>query len=400
LYNWYAAVDSKGLCPSGWHVPSDTEWTVLTNFLGGSSVAGGKMKATGTANWISPNNGASNESGFTALPGGRRYSDGFVENTDYAFFWSSTEYDNISSFSLYIASSGARLYRNDNNKFGGIADNKDGFSVRCIKDKNTIDSLSTLITASITRINSTSATSGGYINSDRGAVISARGVVWSTTPSPTIDLLTKTSNGSGTGSFTSTLNNLTPKTTYYVRAFATSSAGTEYGNEISFTTSDSTIVMGIPCPGTPTVKDIDGNTYNTVQIGTQCWTKENLRVTKYRDGSVIPLDESGGSEGGGSDQTWSSRTTGTRTVNKNTSSNVEIFTTYGYLYNWYAVDDKKGLCPSGWHVPINAEWIALTDYLGGEDVAAVKLKSKGTTLWNNNIGATNESGFSDRKSVV
>jgi uncharacterized protein (TIGR02145 family) len=153
--------------------------------------------------------------------------------------------------------------------------------------------------------------------------------------------------------------------------------------------------MGIPCSGTPTVKDIDGNTYNTVQIGTQCWTKENLRVTKYKDGSVIPLDESGGSEGNGSDQTWSSRTTGTRTVNKSTASNVEIFTTYGYLYNWYAVADKKGLCPSGWHAPSDSEWKKLIDFLGGERVAGGKLKSTGTTLWNNpNTRATNESDFS------
>ena len=74
-------------------------------------------------------------------------------------------------------------------------------------------------------------------------------------------------------------------------------------NEISFTTPDSSSVMGIPCSGTPTVKDIDGNLYDTVQIATQCWTKENLRVTKYRDGSIIPLDKSGGAEGNGSGQT-------------------------------------------------------------------------------------------------
>ena len=71
--------------------------------------------------------------------------------------------------------------------------------------------------------------------------------------------------------------------------------------------------MGIPCAGTPTVKDIDGNIYNTVQIGTQCWIKENLRVSKYRDGSIIPLDASGGTTGNNSDQTWSNRTTGART---------------------------------------------------------------------------------------
>jgi uncharacterized protein (TIGR02145 family) len=150
--------------------------------------------------------------------------------------------------------------------------------------------------------------------------------------------------------------------------------------------------MGIPCPGTPTVKDIDGNTYNTVQIGTQCWTKENLKVTKYLDGSVIPLDTSGGINGVGTGQTWSSRTSGARTVFGHSTSNLA---TYGYLYNWYSVADPKGLCPSGWHVPSDAEWTTLTSYLGGGSLAGGKLKAINNVIWESpNEGATNESGFS------
>jgi uncharacterized protein (TIGR02145 family) len=151
--------------------------------------------------------------------------------------------------------------------------------------------------------------------------------------------------------------------------------------------------MGIPCLGTPTVKDIDGNTYNTVQIGTQCWTKENLKVTKYNDGSVIQLDTSGGISGNGTGQTWSARTTGARTVYGQDTSNIAI---YGYLYNWYAVANIKGLCPSGWHVPNESEWSTLmTNYLGGETVAGGKMKTTGITYWlNPNTGATNEGGFS------
>jgi uncharacterized protein (TIGR02145 family) len=225
-----------------------------------------------------------------------------------------------------------------------------------------------------------------------GAFITERGVVWSTSTNPRIALSTKTSNGTGTGSFTSSLTNLTPKTTYYVRAYATNSAGTGYGNEISFTTSDSSSVMGNPCPETPTVKDIDGNTYNTVQIGTQCWTKENLRTTKYRDSTVIPLDESGGVVGNGIGQTWGNRTTGARTVYGNSAINLA---TYGYLYNWYTVAGTKGLCPNGWHVPSDNEWTTLTTYLGGENIAGGKMKAIGISLWlSPNTGATNESGFS------
>jgi uncharacterized protein (TIGR02145 family) len=386
LYNWYAVADTKGLCPFGWHVPSDGEWTTLTTYLGGEIVAGGKMKTTGTTYWNTPNTGATNESGFSGLPGGARLgiNIGFSGVKNDALFWSATESDFLFLFRGLLFNSGS-VNRSDYFKQGG-------FSVRCLKDTSSIVSILTLTTTAITAITTTTATSGGIITSDGGASITARGVVWSTSTNPTISLTTKTSNGTGTGSFSSTLTNLTPKTTYYVRAYAINSDGTGYGNEISFTTSDSSSLMGIPCPGTPTVKDIDGNTYNTVQIGTQCWTKENLRVTKYRDGTVIPLDESGGATGDGTGQTWSSRTTGARTVYGHNAANLA---TYGYLYNWYAVADSKGLCPSGWHVPSNSEWTNLTNYLGGGAVSGGKMKMTGTTFWNSpNTGAENTNGFS------
>jgi uncharacterized protein (TIGR02145 family) len=136
-----------------------------------------------------------------------------------------------------------------------------------------------------------------------------------------------------------------------------------------------------------------------VQIGTQCWTKENLRVTKYSDGTSIPLDNSGGTTGDGSGQTWRSRTIGARTIYEHSASNL---TTYGFLYNWYAAKgiattgstSYKNLCPAGWHVPSDGEWSILTTHLGGENVAGGKMKSTGTTLWTSpNTGATNESGF-------
>jgi uncharacterized protein (TIGR02145 family) len=135
-----------------------------------------------------------------------------------------------------------------------------------------------------------------------------------------------------------------------------------------------------------------------VQIGTQCWTKENLRVTKYSDGTNIPLDNSGGTAGNVLGQTWSSRTIGARTIYLHSQSNL---TTYGYLYNWYAAKgittgstSLKNLCPTGWHVPTDGEWDTLTNYLEGENVAGGKMKSTGTTLWASpNTGATNQSGF-------
>ncbi|MFM8395849.1 MAG: FISUMP domain-containing protein, partial [Acidobacteriota bacterium] len=139
-----------------------------------------------------------------------------------------------------------------------------------------------------------------------------------------------------------------------------------------------------------TVTDIDGQNYGTAMIGAQCWMSENLRVTRYRDGTNVPLDESGGAAGNAPGETWSPRTVGARTVYANTAGNL---TTYGYLYNWHAATDPRGLCPSGWHLPTEAEWTTLTTYLGTN--AGGKIRSSGTALWNEpNSGATNESGFS------
>src|SRR5690554_4857483 len=130
------------------------------------------------------------------------------------------------------------------------------------------------------------------------------------------------------------------------------------------------------------ITDIDGNTYKTVTIGTQTWMAENLKVTKYNDGIAIPNV---------TDNTaWRELATGALCDYANTPSNSE---TYGKLYNWHAVNTGK-LCPTGWHVPSDAEWTVLTDYLGGESVAGGKLKETGTTHWASpNTGATNETGF-------
>ncbi|MFN6072835.1 MAG: fibrobacter succinogenes major paralogous domain-containing protein, partial [Bacteroidota bacterium] len=164
-----------------------------------------------------------------------------------------------------------------------------------------------------------------------------------------------------------------------------------------------------PC-GT-TISDIDGNSYNTVLIGAQCWTKENLRVRRYNstnpdlNGRSILFDASGGS--GGASDTWKNLTIGAHTIYANDSTTTPSNRTkYGYLYNWYAAKgiyttgniastDTLNICPSGWHVPTDAEWTTLTTELGGESVAGGKMKSIGTAYWNSpNTGATNESGFS------
>ena len=139
LYNWTAAMDGEassttnpsgiqGVCPAGWHLPSDAEWTELTDYLGGTSVAGGKLKETGTTHWASPNTGATNETGFTALPGGDRSSNGYFGSVGYyGYWWSSTEDFTFDAWNRNLNFSSGDVSRINHLK-------KYGFSVRCVRD--------------------------------------------------------------------------------------------------------------------------------------------------------------------------------------------------------------------------------------------------------------------------
>jgi uncharacterized protein (TIGR02145 family) len=131
-----------------------------------------------------------------------------------------------------------------------------------------------------------------------------------------------------------------------------------------------------------TVTDIDGNVYNTIQIGNQWWIAENLKVMHYRNGEVIQNV---------TDNTqWYNLSTGAYCSYENSVSNISI---YGVLYNWYSVDDSRGLAPEGWHIPTDEEWKELEMYLGGANEGG-RLKEAGTTHWEiPNRGATNSSGF-------
>ena len=132
LYNWYAVNDSRGLAPKGWHIPSDAEWTTLGTFLGGDSVAGGKMKTTGTSRWYPPNFGATNQSGFAGLPAGIRVGNEGAFSCcnvgDSGYWWSASESSSTSAFYRYMVNTSGYLAR------GGGLHKSDGFSVRCIRD--------------------------------------------------------------------------------------------------------------------------------------------------------------------------------------------------------------------------------------------------------------------------
>jgi uncharacterized protein (TIGR02145 family) len=228
-----------------------------------------------------------------------------------------------------------------------------------------------LVTVDLTGIKQTTANSGGNIASDGGATVTARGVCWSITQNPTT-ADTKTTDGTGTGTFISVITGLIPTTTYYVRAYATNSAATSYGEELSFKTY------------TGTVADIDGNIYNTETIGTQTWMAENLKTTKYSNGDLI------GTTASATLDITSESTPKYQWIYDGNQTNLD---TYGRLYTWYAVTDSRSVCPTGWHMPSDPEWGTLINYLGGAS-AGDKLKETGIKHWlSPNTGATNESGF-------
>ncbi len=252
----------------------------------------------------------------------------------------------------------------------------------------TVNSLPVVTTTIVSAITNTSAACGGTVTSDGGANVTARGVVWGFSPSPTIALSTKTIDGTGTGLFTSSITGLSANTTYYVRTYATNNVGTAYGSEVTFTTTNISQPYSYT-PG-PNVTDANGNVYASITTSCgQTWTTKNLTVSRYRNGDIIPQVTGPGQ--------WMNLTTGAWCYYNNDPATEPI---YGRLYNWYAVNDTRGLTPAGWHVPTDAEWNKLTICIDANadtsqccnNVAGTAMKS--TSGWTNNGNGTNSSGFS------
>jgi len=232
-----------------------------------------------------------------------------------------------------------------------------------------------LTTTEASSITASTAVAGGNITDDGGGNITARGVCWGIAPNPTVTG-DKTTNGTGEGDFTSNLTNLSDGTVYYYRAYATNSAGTTYGQEFQFITP---------------VNDIDGNVYKTVKIGNQVWMAENLKTTKYNDDSSIPnvVDNT----------EWTALRTGAYCWANNDETTYKPL--YGALYNWYAVETDK-LCPSGWHVPTDNDYMVMEMALGMTQVQAEGTewrgadqgsKLKSTAGWSLDGNGNNTSGF-------
>ena len=310
----------------------------------------------------------------TATSGGNISGDGGSAITVRGICWATTQTPTIANFKT---TSGAGIGTFSGNLTGlsrtttyyvrAYATNSIGTSYGGQETFTTLAEAPVVATAAISAITNTSATSGGTVTSDGGSTISAKGVCWATSTNPTISN-SKTTDGTGPGTFTSNISGLISGRTYYMRAYATNGITTTYGSEVSFT------------PGT--VTDIDGNVYHYIVIGTQTWMVENLKTTKYRNGDAISNITS----------SWTSLVTGAYSWYSNDAATYKA--AYGALYNWYAVADTRGIAPAGWHVPTDAEWKTLTDYLGGSSVAGGKLKEAGTSHWiTPNTGASNSSGF-------
>jgi uncharacterized protein (TIGR02145 family) len=227
-----------------------------------------------------------------------------------------------------------------------------------------------ITTAPLTDITLISAISGGTITGDAGSTITGSGIVWDTSPNPTVSLLTKTDEGLSPGNFSSAISNLSPDVTYYIRAYVSNSRTTTYGQELNFKTLNSII-------------DFDGNSYKVVKIGSQIWMAENLKTTSYNDGTPIPNVTDAGD--------WIGLTSGAYTYYNNDAATYK--NPYGAIYNGYAVQ-MGSLCPDGWHIPSEDEWIQLANFVGGEAIAGGQLKEAGTDHWAPpNTGATNNFGF-------
>ena len=435
LYNWNAAVDTfnstygefsvndtadyavnvtftgnrRGICPEGWHLPSDAEWDTLKKYVSSQSqyICGSKnsyiaRSLASTTVWLSSDSSCAvgnvlntnNKTGFSAVPAGNNVGAQFNHRTYTATFWSSTQAEKRNATNQYMLFNSAEVNEHNNLK-------SYGFSVRCIKDACEDNAVNATLPTVTTKPVQCDWTTGGNVTDDGGAEVILCGVCWDTTSNPTIDDK-HTVDGSGIGDFSSIVADMKVNKTYYVRAYAINSAGIAYGNE-------ETYIYGASCPGTPTVKDHQGNEYNTVKIGDQCWTRENMRCTTSPSGKIF-----------NNATTDVSRLT--PMYYNNTASAIAI-KERGLLYNWAAALDtvftastdasftnRRGICPEGWHLPSRAEWQTLIDYTGtvecytcGGDASAIAkslayngywANSNGVCHIGNNLSSNNNTGFS------
>ena len=326
-------------------------------------------------------NQVSNITATTATAGGNISNDGGSSITSHGVCWSTSQTPTISNsitsdgtgtgaFTSAVSglSSGTTYY------LRAYATNSAGTAYGIQQTFQSLAIAPILTTGAPSPVTYLSFSGGGTISSDGGSAVTARGICWNTSTAPIVSN-NFTTDGTGTGIFSSTASALSPNTLYFVRAYATNAMGTSYGNEYTIT-----LYLNV---ADQTVMDIDQNLYHTVKIGNQVWMVENLKVSRFNNGVAIPNIPDV--------KNWVIPGTGAYCWFNN-----DIATNFGYgaLYNWWASSDARNVAPAGWHVPTDAEWTVLTNYLGGEPTAGSLLKEKGSTHWSAaNVDGTNQSGF-------
>ena len=325
-----------------------------------TGVAGGKMKEAGTIHWNSPNTGATNESGFTALPAGYRNEMGtFYEVRKYAEFWPSNDSSYYSwKTQLHYYSSG--VYQTHSTK-------NNGYSVRCIWD-NSPPSAPSDPTPEIGATDQDLSVILSWVCSDPDNDPLSFDLYFGSEPDPPLF-------EPGITGYSFLMDKIDYNTTYYWKIVVHDLYDfTVEGPVWNFTTK-------LWSCGLPLVDTRDMKFYNTVPIGEQCWMAENLntgiRIEIFKDQDDNSMDE--------------------KYCYNNLETNCD---TYGGLYQWnemmqYSNEEGiQGICPYGWHIPAEGEWSILVNYLDGPIVAGGMLKESGTLHWNPpNTGATNVSGF-------
>ncbi len=384
LYQWNEMMQyitqngTQGICPPGWYIPSDDDWCTLTTYIDATvdcningwsgTDAGLKMKST--SGWYSNGNGT-NIFGYTVLPGSYRQNNGvYGQHERYAYFWTSNIYDATQAYKRYF-------YYDNNAVTRSYTPKNSGYSIRCLKGIPQIE------TTNVYNITQNTVTIASIITDQGATEITERGVCWSTSKNP-LSSGTHTSDGTGTGNFTSEITGLIANTHYYVRAYATNTAGTAYGKELVFVTIQGTSQS---CTNDQTVI-YEGLIYNTVQIGNQCWLRENINIGIMIDDDSIPKNN-------GIIEKY---------CYNNAQNNCII---YGGLYQWSEMmqysnlPGAQGICPPGWHLPTDGEFCSLTQFIdpsvncnstswSGTDVG---LKMKSTTSWNSGGNGNNASGY-------
>ena len=344
LYNCKAATIE---CPSGWHLPSDEEWKTMEEYLGmdsseadellwrNSGDVGKKLKSNSSL-WINEGHG-DNSSGFNALPSGYRHNEGSIGHIgDLVKFWSPIPGWSQLACGRNVSFNNDGVYRETRHH------SSHGFSVRCVKNVESVEPVvSTIQTSDITN---NSAQSGGNVTDEGSSPVTTRGVCWSTNSNPTIaDNIT--TDGSGTGSYTSSITGLSANTTYYVRAYATNNVGTGYGAEESFTTSTSSSDISLTLlSGT-----LNGNSISPSSPELTVDANESITGSLIFDadnhygnpGGIMPF---AWTPGWGDHETSYTQISGwvphNTVTNYNVSINQTAPSTPGTYYLWFIMSDK------------------------------------------------------------